>query len=375
MITIIERLVKKDMKKVLGLLLFLNFAFAFPPLQSYQEGSIRFNLPVSWAVQVDEQQGTIFLQENPNDLASPQIFLLTATTNNNSPKAMVEQASQNMKNLGMSNIQILESKPINNGYMMLISGSRNNQAVKSAFISFTNANSIALAGFSANSNRFDELGGVNLIYVTVGGQDPTQYADNSSNSVAANSKIDPLCLNPNDDIYYNLDYCVYQRIKAQGNNIPVDISNIFGTWEAIETYANILEDGSGSYQNTVTGEIIQDSSEYAVDINLYNNGKYEIYYLYNIISGGCKSSVSAYETGDYQIDGRTLKLANASFQNNISQCGQREQRYSGQLNDDSLELVFASQNKVFIDFDCNLRQYLVSCDNFAKQLISLTKIR
>lgn len=372
------------MKKIIFsilLTIILNFAFAFPRLEAYQQGSINIRVPVSWAVQIDENQGAIYLREDPNDSLSPEIFFITiVNTNNNNPQTLIKQAIQNMSNLGMTNIQVIDSQEINNvnGLMTVISGTRNNQAVKSAFISFANGDAIALAGFNARTDRFDDLGGTDLIYVTVGGQDPAQYgASNIQNLGNSQLAIDPLCSNPNDEIYYDLDYCIYERLtKSENQQEAVDIAYLFGSWEYFDSSSDaILGESAIPYQNTLTGELIYDSNGTALSINLYNNGIYEILYLYDITSSGCNSKVEAFEQGSYQFNGLTLSLSNGTFRNTISACGQADKDYNGRIQAAKINLVFQDKNKLFFELDCSIHQYIVACGNYGKHLFGLERLR
>ncbi len=95
------------MKKIILIifLLITSFIFDFPPLQAYQQGSVNIMVPLSWAVQVDENQGAIYLQEDPNNPEGAEVFFITsANSNNTNLQILINQAIQNMRNIRMTNI-------------------------------------------------------------------------------------------------------------------------------------------------------------------------------------------------------------------------------------------------------------------------------
>ena len=362
------------MKKVLGLLLLFNFAFAFPPLQPYQQGSVQMNVPVSWNVQIDEQQGLINLQENPNDPNSPQIFMIVqANTNNVSPTALIQEAVNGLTNSGLSNVSLLDNQSLEAGSMTTISGNMQNKAVKVALVSFTSGNYITLAVFNAPSQRFDELGGANLIFVTVGGQDPAQYSNTQNSAPLQNSaNLSAECIDPNNFLY-DAEYCVYERYLASDARQPVDISYFQGKWDfaiSIPSY------GGSAWENIATGDISYDGSGKGMSIIFHKDGSYDIIYIKDISSGACYSAVKAYEHGNYQYDGLKVNLSKTSFEGTISTCGGQPTAMTetGQsIRPESMDVVFINQNELFMQFNCENRGYIIGCNDSGEYLFKLTR--
>ena len=359
------------------LILFLNLligmAFAFPPLQPFQQGSVSINLPVSWQIQIDESRGMIYIREDPNNQNSAEIFLISGPNQNNvSPKSMIEQAMQNIKDQGFANMTLQDSQELPGGLMAVISGDKQGVAYKAAFVSFVNQNMISLAGFSTTANHFDELGGAALIFVTVGGQDPANYG--STNPIAnqtANNSIDPECNNPNMDIIYNTDYCKFNR--AMASRQKVDPSYLIGSWS--EAVGLPMQD---SYKNTQTGEISYDSMGHGISIIFHNNGSYELLRVSGSTSAGCVNTIKSYEKGNYSFDGLNLQLANGQAEVSSSFCGGPFKPFTERVVPETASVVFVDANHVYIQLNCNARSYMqnsVSCNGYGQSLVSLTRGR
>ena len=329
----------------------MSLAFAFPPLQVYQQGPINIRIPSNWAVNYDAANGAISIVEDPNNQASPFIFWATQTNSNNlSPQAVVEQSINNILNSGLSDYQLISSENIQGGVAVIFSGYKQNQLLKTAIIVYANQDSLTMAMFSAPANRFDELGGIALIYVTVGGYDPADFAqqDTIGGSAANNNSG---CFDPND-IMYEFPYCGFARAKANGHT-PVDSSFIIGDW----TYAEGVP-FPDQYQDTNTGEISQDSMGGGVNIIFHPNGSYDIILLTSSTFNFCTNILKGSESGQYSFDGEKIRLFNANYEASSSLCGGAEAPFSGKVIDNTAEFVYLDRNSMFVKLDCKARGYM-----------------
>ena len=359
--------------------LVLSLAFAFPPLQPYQQGSLSINLPLSWQIQVDETQGLVYLRENPTDPNSAELFLLTGQRQNNiMPKAMIEQAMQNMKDQGLANMVLIDSQDLPGGLLAVISGDKQGLAYKAAFVSLANEQMISLAGFSALAEHFDELGGAALIFVTVGGQDPANYAgngwnNNTNNPTTSNpaSADDEYCFNPEMDVMYNTHYCRFKRLMLKQQDL--DPSFIAGSWTEASAIPTL-----DTYENTVTGELKEDAMGSGVRLEFHPDGSYEMLWLFSFTNMGCDNSIKAYEKGRWQFDGSLLRLSDGEFQVSSSYCGGEEKSYSGRTKAETDKTAAVDANSIYVQLSCTARDYWqdsVSCNALGENLVLLTRAR
>ncbi len=366
------------MKKIVLIIFLLttSFVFAFPPFEQYQQGNINIRIPQSWAVQADEANGTIYIVENANDPNSPGIFFATtANSNNLSPKEVIDETINDMINSGLSNYQVISSENLDGGLMLVFTGTMQNRVLKTGLVAFANQNAITLAVFSAEANRFDELGGIALLFVTVGGHDPAQYAaTNPQNNKpqTSNAAMSAECTNPNDFLY-DAEYCQYERLTLATQRQAVDISYLLGQWDFAMNFPSF--DGA-AWENIATGNVSYDSSGKGMSIVFHNNGTYDIIYLQSLSSGGYNSEVKAYEHGTFQYDGLVVRLTKTSFEGTIStlsgaptsmvETGQR-------IQPSNIEAVFLNQAELFLQFNCNNRGYIIGCNNYGQYLFKLAK--
>ena len=347
-------------------LLIISFAFAFPPFEQYNQGSFNIRIPANWTVNADEAKSTIYIVEDPASSTSPAIFFTEqANINNLSPQAVIEQTINGLINSGFSNYQLISSQNIEGGLSTIFSGYMQNQFTKVGLIVFGSQNSLTMAMFSAEANRFDELGGIALIYVTVGGYDPSEYTNSQQNQNTSGNNS--ACFDPND-YSYEYNYCKFARAKAQ--NITVESNYIVGDWSNA-TGLPLLD----TYENETTGEISQDSIGSGITIAFHPNGRYDIIYLSTSTVRFCTNTIKGFENGQYSFDGKKIKLYNASYEASSSYCGGPYKPFTEKLIDNIADFAYIDQNAMFIQLDCNLRDYMIDCDGFGNSIEILQRKR
>ena len=216
---------------------------------------------------------------------------------------------------------------------------------------------IRLAVFAATPQRFEELGGASLIFVTFGGQDPNQLASNQPTASYGGALVCEDFLgsysNYNDlTIDYDKHQCVIKNRQSVAANI------ILGKWsEAASTPSQ------GTWENVVTGQITYDSSGYGMSLLFHQDSRYELLYLYSASNYGCSSKVEAYETGSYSFDSQNLllNLQPERYEANLDTCyGPPSRMSKSNLPLDRLELGFhPSLPDMALTFRC--REFMISC--------------
>lgn len=349
-----------------GLMIILwSICLAFPPLEPYQQGAYVFNVPVGWTVQLDEAQGLIYLQENPDNPVGADILLLSTINQNNfSAEQLLEQA---ILSTGLSDYTILSQDYVANGFLVTIDGFMDSAAVRVALFSsvdFVN-NTFLLASFAATPERFEALGGANLLFVTVGGQDPS-YFEASTQLPSGVSNADAGCF-IQGDVVYTADYCVY--LRAMSNPLAVTPDMLVGEW----TYAVSIPTGDVWEQG---GELSFDSSGSGLAFYFHSDGSYDLLYSWSSSYNFCVSSAKAFEEGGYQFDGRSLQLVDASFSAELVNCGSEPTIWQEAIPGESLELAFISEHELAVVLSCEIHPFMIDCnDNKTRYFVMQRVIR
>ena len=349
-------------------LFLFSYAFAFPPLVPYQQGNTQVISPQGWIVAIDEAQGIISINENPNDPAAASLlmFIVTQQANLNP-----ETAAQTFLTNTVTNFQVIEQNLVDNngGLLVTVTGTVDGISAKVAVLSFYDIDFgvIRIAVFAATPQRFEELGGAELIFVTFGGQDPNQLASNQPTA----SYGDVLTCEDFFGSYTNyseltIDYDKHHCIIKNGQNVSANI--IYGAWsEAASTPSQ------GTWENVVTGQVTYDSSGYGMSLLFHEYGRYELLYLYAASNSGCSNKVEAYEAGNYSFDGQNLLLSlqPERYEANLDTCyGPPSKTTGNNLPLDKLEIGFhPSLPDMALTFRC--RDFMISCadDGYLRMLL------
>ena len=115
--------------------LLFSYAFAFPPLIPYQQGNTQVIAPQGWTVAIDEAQGIISMNENPNDPAAASLLMLTTPQQANLTPEVV---AQNFLTSTVTNFQIIEQNLVDNngGILVTATGMVDGISAKVAVLSF-----------------------------------------------------------------------------------------------------------------------------------------------------------------------------------------------------------------------------------------------
>ncbi len=346
-------------------LFFFSYAFAFPPLVPYQQGNTQLMTPQGWTVAIDEVQGIISINENPNDPASASLLMFTAAQQAN---LTPEIFAQNFLTTAVANFQVIEQNLVDDhgGLLVTVTGTVDGIPAKVAVLSFydTSFGVLRLVAFAATPQRFEELGGAGLIYVTFGGQDPNQLANNQpttgygeqttnyGGALVCEDFIGSYTNYSELTLEYDKHQCIVKNSQSVANNV------LLGKWSQA-----LGSPSAGTWENVVTGEVSYDSSGYGISLLFHENGQYELLYLYSASNYGCSSKVEAYETGSYSLDGQSLSLTlqPESYEANLDTCYGPPSKTSGSnLPLDRLEVGFhPNLADMALTFRC--REFVISC--------------
>ena len=347
----------------LGLIFALSSTFAFPPLTPYQQGNTQIMAPQGWSVAIDEAQGIIIMDENPNDPSGASLVMLaTPQQANLTPEVII----QNFLTTTVVNFQVIEQTSMddNGGLLVVATGMVEGISAKVAALSFYDMEFglIRLAVFAATPQSFERLGGAPLIFVTFGGQDPSQFQQASTDSNQQPTNVGGVFLCEDFlatqrsyqelTLEYNKHQCLIKNRQSVSNDV------ILGEWSQA-TGAPV----SGAWENVVTGEISYDSSGYGMSLRFHQDGNYEILYLYSASNSGCTDKVEAYETGQYSLDGQNLSLTLQPnrYVADLDSCyGPPSQMNENNLPVDTLEIAFhPTLPDMALTIRC--REYIISC--------------
>ena len=326
-----------------------------------------FNVPVGWALQVDEAQGLVYLQEDPADAFSPDILMLSVFNEQGlSPELAIQQA---LANTGIINATVVEQQSLEGGLLVVVEGFLQSVFVKLALVSFTDltTNTLSVAMFSSPAERFDELGGAALIFVTVGGQDPALYEASMPSASSASTEVDAWCFEQ-DSVVYGSDYCVYLRAMQARAAVPPEL--LAGQW----TYALSVPTGD-VWQSVDNGDLSFDASGTGMAIFFHADGQYDLIYTWSSTQNFCTNSVKAFESGQYQFDGLSLTLSNSVFKSELSTCGGTPGIYEDTVSAQTLELAFSSANELALVMSCEAHAYMISCNDLKTRYFVLQRGR
>lgn len=367
------------MKYLCTLLLFViasygaSYAFAFPPLTPYQHASgIAFNIPQGWQVNVDEVEGTVLVFEDANDPSAASLGWFMASAEQGTPEEFIAYFIENT----LSNFQVISAEANGTNYYAIAQGQIDGIQAQLAFISFSDASTglLSLLVFAATPDRFDALGGADLLLVTFGGQSPDslQTSPSAGNAHTQQGQAggrqfyvqqSPECFDVND-IFYNLSFC--QSIRILAHSVSPSAQAIQGTWGEVTGAPSM-----SSWLNTTTNQISYDSSGMGIQLIFDNQGRYTIAYRYNITSAGCISLSEGFETGRYQFDPATLQisLVDAQSEVTLTTCGNTSQPFQGETPALQVNVGFGNNGEMVIDMPC--RDYMqVGCaDNGYRKLL------
>lgn len=364
------------MMKYLCTLLFVivSYAFAFPPLTPYQHSSgMGFYVPQGWQVNVDEVEGTVLVFEDANDPSAASLGWFTASAEQGTPEEFMAYFIENT----LSNPQVISAEANGTNYYAIVQGQIDGIQAQLALLSFSDASTglLSLLVFAATPDRFEALGGADLLLVTFGGQSPdslqTSPSAGNAHTQQGQAEARPFyaqqgaeCFDAYSDILYNSDYCHSIRILA--HSVSPSAQAIQGTWSEV-TGAPAMN----SWQNTTTNQISYDSSGMGIQLSFDNQGRYTIAYRYNLTSAGCSSLSEGFETGRYQFDPATLKisLVDAQSEVTLTTCGNASQPFQGETPALQVNVGFGNNGEMVIDMPC--RDYMqVGCaDNGYRKLL------
>lgn len=172
-------------------LMLLNIGLAFPTLTPYSYGNFSFMIPQGWTVNIDEMQGVIMVSENPNDPnASLLAMTIAANPNNQITPEIVMQSLLTQPDFQQYNITELGREYLNNGALWVVTELNDGQEVAYlTAVSFADTvnGTITMSFFMALAERFIELDGSALPFVTFGGLEPAQFEQGYQQSYAQNS--------------------------------------------------------------------------------------------------------------------------------------------------------------------------------------------
>ncbi len=245
---------------VLWILMFITVSFAFPPLTPYSYGDFSFMTPQGWTVNIDEAQGSIIVSENPNDPnASLLAMVLSLNPNNQMTPEIIMQNFFIQPDFQQYNITELGREYLNNGALWVVA--QLNDGAEVAYltaISFADPlnSTIALSFFLALAERFIELDGSTLPFVTFGGIDPAQFEQNYASNVTSPSTIDTTIGNFPPLV-------IYQNVKVpQGWQVDYDsVQDLMLVQEnPQDPNAAFIMSTSGSVQAGTTAEIVAEQT-------------------------------------------------------------------------------------------------------------------
>jgi hypothetical protein len=146
---------------------------SFPTLVPYQ-GTVK--LPEGWVTQYDAANGTLLAQEDMNDANSPSLLGISVRDRGVAPVVALEQL---LVSTGFEQVNILSEDVLGtDGRIRVVDAVSEGEPVRAVFAVFRDADAGTLNayGFGARRRRFDELGGVDLLMVTLGGLELTQLS-------------------------------------------------------------------------------------------------------------------------------------------------------------------------------------------------------
>ncbi|MEM6430729.1 MAG: hypothetical protein AAF708_15930, partial [Deinococcota bacterium] len=146
---------------------------SFPELVPYQ-GTVK--VPQGWMTQYDAASGTLLAQEDMADANSPSLLGISVRDQGVAPAIALEQL---LISTGFEQMNILSEEVLGgDGRIRVLDAVSEGEPVRAVFAVFRDANTGTLNayGFGARRQRFDELGGVDLLMVTLGGLELSQLS-------------------------------------------------------------------------------------------------------------------------------------------------------------------------------------------------------
>ncbi|MEZ4606526.1 MAG: hypothetical protein R2865_06925 [Deinococcales bacterium] len=139
------------------------------------------HVPIGWQVMLDEANGTLLIEEDPNDpLAASLLLMVLDNSMNISPRDFIATF---MEQSGMNQANLIEENTLDDsgGLMQVVEGIHTGVTARFALYSSvdTHSNSILLAVFAAPSEHFENLGGKLLAPVVFFGVDPNSHQEAS----------------------------------------------------------------------------------------------------------------------------------------------------------------------------------------------------
>lgn len=150
---------------ILGFLL-TSYALAFPPLQTYNDGTLSFQIPVGW--QVSSEAGVVLVSENLNDDSAPSALLITVPNNAGYSAATVTELLYSLPEFEPYTITEIGRSAEAGGVWTLTQLGDDATSLYFTSFAFADANTLVLTAFSAPEQRFVELGGALLMFAMFG---------------------------------------------------------------------------------------------------------------------------------------------------------------------------------------------------------------
>jgi hypothetical protein len=286
---------------------------SFAQITNWQQdptNNTQYQVPSGWKVNAGQEQGVYLWQamEDPGNALGADISVMSMQDfPNSSPDLFLQQ----LKN-AVEGFAILETKQISQDeYHYRATGIIEGRKVNSNLIFLRDRNSqfIYLASFSAEEQRYAQLGGPAVLYQSLQRLNPFAAAA----TAAAPSPVSSVGTHSND---WNMQSTETQRyLMAQG--ITPSKKALVGEWLQSFSY----QTGTAT-QNVVSGQISYGERGYGHFFNFKADGTYTLTYKYNSVSQGCPYKADFSEQGRYDVQGRNLLLRASWYEGSYNVCGQ-----------------------------------------------------
>ena len=277
-------------------------------------GSTQSQVPAGWTIstQQDGQISTWQAQESPGASGSPGLLVLAMTD----PGMDLELVTTTLLQEVAQNLQV--TNRINNPAVthLLIDAEISGISAKLATIALQDQGWLYVGIFAAPDNRFQELGGAELLYQAL-------RQDNPYSATSSISSYQGGALNMQDTNIQN-------QILQQGVNVPA--SALVGSW--LQSFSMLTGDDYLTNDNSIRTE----ERGYAHMLELRKDNSYRLTFRYQSYSAGCPYEAQAVESGRYEVSANTLTLARGSYKVDYNICGNKSVEHNSQLEQKSFQI-------------------------------------
>jgi hypothetical protein len=274
-------------------------------------GMTQLMVPKGWKVETKQEGNSyLWLASQSTDENSPGLMQLILPDAAYTPKELVLSVFSEQVQ-GLKILQELNSHSDEGHY--LLEGTINNTFAKLAIHVVRDPGKyLFLTTFSAPSTEFDKWGGPEFLYKVLQSYNPY---NSPSAEVASPSNQDYTPTGTPLTGSLNMQDVQIKRQMLQVS-APFTAGDLTGKWMQVFEYAT----GNDAKQ-IESGEISLGSRGQGHMLSLMLSGKYELSYLYNLVSGVCRNRSEITETGKWSVTGNQLILTPDRYRGKIMVCG------------------------------------------------------